>query len=98
MKKLFLNIFYFFWNFRKRLKFKGFEKKLQGALVNKHKEQIKLIKEIKKEIDILWPKGRSKFIPLSYPQRVELRAKIYSKFGSQMQSLKIHINQNLEFI
>jgi hypothetical protein len=97
MKKFFLSIFYFFWNFRKRLKFKGFESKLSGALVDKYKEQIVLIKEIKKEIDLLWPHGHSKYIPLSFPQRVELRAKIYSKFGERMNTLNVKVNANLEF-
>ncbi len=97
MKRFFLNIFYFFFNFRKRITFKGFEKKLQGALVNKHEDQIILIKAIKEEIDKLWPNGRSKYIPLSYQQRYELRAKIYSKFGSQMRLLNVKLNSNLQF-
>jgi hypothetical protein len=97
MKQLFLRIYYYFANFRKAQTFKGFEKKLQGALVNKAQNQIELIKEIKAEIDLLWPKSRSKYIPLSIPQRNEIRAKVYTKFGKQMSSLKIHINSNLQF-
>ena len=96
-KQFLLSIFYFFWNFRKRITFKGFEKKLGGALVNKYKDQIVLIKEIKKEIDLLWPHGHSKYIPLSFPQRIELRAKIHSKFGDRMHKLNVKLNANLEF-
>lgn len=97
MKKLFLTIFYFFCNFRKHLKFKRIEGKLKTALVDKYKDQVVLIKEIKKEIDLLWPKGRSKYIPLSIPEKIELRAKIYSKYGDRMSILNVHINQNLQF-
>lgn len=97
MKRFFLSIYYFFRNFFKRLKFKKFEQKLGGALIDKHKNQVVLIKEIKAEIDKLWPHGRSKFIPLSYLQRCELRAKVYSKFGERMHRLNIKLNYNLEF-
>lgn len=97
MKNFFLNIFYFFYNFKKRSKFKKFEKKLEGALADKAQNQIKLIKLIKKEIDILWPKGRSKFIPLSIPQRNEIRSKVYAKYGETMNKLKVHLDNNLQF-
>ena len=97
MKKFFQSIYYYFANFFKRIKFKKIEKQLGKALVDKSKEQILLLKKIKKEIDLLWPHGRSKFIPLSFPERMELRAKVYSKFGDEMQSLNIKLNHNLEF-
>jgi hypothetical protein len=96
MKRFFLTIFYFFVNFRKRITFKGFETKLKGALQNKFEEQYKLIKEIKAEIDKLYPKSRSKFIPLSFPQRMEIKAKVYARYGNEMQRLHIKLNNHLQ--
>ena len=98
MKQFFLNIYYFFANFFKRLKFKKYEKLLEDAIIDKEANQIILMRQIKKEILKLWPKGRSKYIPLSYPQRMEIKAKIYSQFGKQMQKLHIKINDNLHFV
>lgn len=98
MKKILLNIFYFFTQFFKRNKFKRFEKSLEDAIIDKEAHQIILMRQIKKEILKLWPQGRSKYIPLSYPQRMEIKAKIYSQFGKQMQKLHIKINDNLHFV
>lgn len=97
MKRFFLSIYYFFRNFFKRITFRKFERKLQGALVDKHRYQIVLMKEIKTEINNLYPKSRSKFIPLSLPQRIEIRAKIYSKFAEKMRILNVNIDVNLKF-
>jgi hypothetical protein len=98
MRKLFLSIFYFFWNFRKSVKYKGFETKLESALINKQAHQVHLMRTIKKEIDNLWPKTHSKFIPLSLPQRREIKAKIEDQFRSQMLLYKVKINDNLQFV
>jgi hypothetical protein len=98
MKQFFLKIYYFFANFRKRLVFSKFEKKLQEAVVDKRVDQANLMLTIKKEIDKLWPKGRSKYIPLSLPQRLEIKARIEDQFGEQMKSLHIKVNSKLEFV
>lgn len=78
--------------------FKDFEKKLGEAVIDKQAHQVILMQEISKEIQILWPKGRSKFIPLSFPQRIDMRAKIHSKFGEKMEKLHVKMNNNLQFI
>ena len=96
MKRFFLSIYYFFINLRKAIKFKGFETKLKDALQSKFKEQYELIKNIKTEIDKLYPKSRSKYIPLSFPERMEIKAKIYSKFGDEMHRLNIKLNNELQ--
>lgn len=98
MKKIFLKIYYFFTQFFKRKTFKSFEKSLQEAVITKEAKQILLMREIKKEIHKLWPQGRSMFIPLSYPQRMEIKARIYNQFGKQMIKLHVKLNDNLHFV
>jgi len=98
MIRIFLNIYYFFANFRSRLRFKGFEKKLGAAVADKRMDQAQLLLKIKNEIDKLWPKGRSKFIPLSLPERMEIKARIEDQFGDQMKPLHIKINNQLQFV
>ncbi len=98
MKEIFLQLYYFIAQVFKRNKFKSFEKSLEDAIINKEAHQIFLMRQIKKEILKLWPRGRSKYIPLSYPQRMEIKAKIQCQFGTQMQKLHIKINDNLHFV
>jgi hypothetical protein len=101
MKKAIQSIklfFYKLWNIRKVLKFRGFEKKLEEAVVDKQANQVTLMREITKKIKSCYPKGRSKYIPLSLKQRNEIRAAIYNQFGQQMSKLNIDINSKLEFV
>ena len=101
MKKAIQSIklfFYKLWNIRKVLKFRSFEKKLEKALIDKQADQITLMREISKKMKSFYPKGRSKFIPLSLKQRNEIRAAIYNQFGQQMSKLNIAINSKLEFV
>jgi hypothetical protein len=98
MKKVFLKIYYYFTQFFKRKTFKNFEASLKDAVIDKEAKQILLMRKIKNEIELLWPNGRSKYIPLSYPQRIEIKTKVYSKFGCQMKMLHIKLNNNLHFV
>ncbi len=98
MKQFFLKIYYFFAHFRKRMKFAKIEKTLGVAVKEKQIDQVKLMQKIKKEIDKLWPKGRSRYIPLSLPQRIEIRARIEDQFGTEMKALHVKINNELQFV
>lgn len=90
--------FYKLWNIRKVLKFRGFEKKLEEAVKDKQANQVTLMREISKKMKSYFPKGRSKYIPLSIKQRNEIRAAIYHEFGQKMSKLNIAINDKLEFV
>lgn len=101
MKKLLQCIqlfFYKLWNIRKVLKFRGFEKKLEEAVKDKQANQVTLMREISAKMKSFYPKGRSRFIPLSIKQRNEIRAAIYNQFGQQMSKLNIKINDKLQFV
>lgn len=95
---LLIRLFYYIWNIRKFRKFKNIENKLEGAVQNKQAEQVILMREISKEMKKHFPKGRSKYIPLSLKERREIHAAILLQFGEKMQKINIVLNLKLEFV
>lgn len=92
------SFFYYIANFRKIYKFKGFEKKLEGAVIDKQAHQVILMREISKEMKKHFPKGFSKYIPLSLKARREIKVAIHLQFGERMEKLHVTINDKLEFV
>lgn len=78
--------------------FKSFDEKLEESIVDKGALQVILMREISKVMKSFYPKGRSKYIPLSLKERREIKAAIQCQFGYRMQKLHIAINDKLEFV
>ena len=98
IKNFFLSLFYYILNFKKIRFFKDVNKKLAEAVKEKNVKQAELMLEINSVMKSFYPKGRSKFIPLSLKERREIRAAVELQFGKQMQRLNIKINDKLHFV
>jgi hypothetical protein len=101
MKKLFLNIYQFFYtlfHIRTYIKWKTYEINLKRGIINKEKEKISVIRQASKLIPEKIKKGKSKYIPFSPMTKAEIKAIILFEFGKKMKILGIKINDDLEFI
>jgi hypothetical protein len=98
IKNFFLSLFYYIFNFKKIRFFKDVNKKLAEAVKEKNVKQAELMLEINSVMKSFYPKGRSKFIPMSLKERREIRAAVELQFGKQMQRLNIKINDKLHFV
>lgn len=98
IKNFFLSLFYYIFNFKKIRFFKDVNKKLAEAVKEKNVKQAELMLEINSVMKSFYPKGRSKFIPLSLKERREIRVAVELQFGKQMQRLNIKVNDKLHFV
>lgn len=94
MKKLILKFWY---QLFPKQKINHINKKLETALIDKTKERINLLVEIKNYIvkDLKIDK-KSKFIPLHV--RRQACTQVLTKFGKRMKEHKIRININLQLV
>ena len=92
------SFFYYLFNFKKIRLFNQINVKLLEAVKEKNISQAHLILDINEKIKSFYPKGRSKFIPLSLKERREIRAAVELQFGKQMQKLNVKINDKLQFV
>lgn len=86
------------WNFRKIQKFKKINEVLEVAVHEQQMDAISLMKTISKEMRKFFPKGKSKYIPLSIKKRTEIYYYIESRYGREMKKYNVDLNLKLEFI
>lgn len=98
IKLQFWTIYYAILNWRKSLKFKKFEKRLEKAIYTKETNQVDLMIAIKKRIRSYYPKGWSKFIPLSIKQQREIHAAILLEYGDAMKKYDVKLTKTLKFL
>lgn len=98
LKFAFWSIWYSIINYRKARKFKKIEKSLDKAIYTKETNQIELMITIKKRIRSYYPKGWSKFIPLSIKQQREIHAAIVLEFGDAMKKHDVKLTKTLKFL
>ena len=71
---------------------------LGEAVKDKKQSQIDLMIEITKFIDGFYPKGRSKFIPLTWLQKREIYSHIVVKYSDRMKDLNVKMSNDLKFL
>jgi hypothetical protein len=101
MKKKLIHWFKMIFFFSYRRSNRDIEKvnKILGeAVKDKTKSQIELMQEIAKFIDGFYPKGRSKFIPLTWLQKREIYSHIVVKYSDRMKDLNVKMSKELKFI
>jgi hypothetical protein len=91
-------LFYNLWHFKTWLKAKKYEKLLAKGILDREKEKIKLLLEARVLIPKKTKKGKSKFIPMSYINKIKIKAMILHEFGYKMKALGVQITDDLKFI
>jgi hypothetical protein len=102
MKSLFLKIALFLnylLNFRTINKFKTINKKLYKTIEDREVDRIilkgNIIKMVRKYLNV---GAKSDFIPIDNRNTTEIREIVLAKFGIEMQTLGIRINNKLELV
>lgn len=102
MKKILFNVKFFFhyiFNFRKNVKFRGFQKALKQAIVNDRVDKIIamdiIVKDIKK---LLLLHTGSAFIPDDIKNREEVRMMVQVRHGEKMKALNIILTDDLKLV
>lgn len=82
-----------YWNIRKT------SNKLVKAIENKQKKRVKLAKKIRTEVRQYLGIGKddkSEYIPPDYKTRIRTRAAVYEKFGDEMRTLDVKLDNKLK--
>jgi hypothetical protein len=93
---LFLN---YLWNFRTINQFKTINKKLYKTIEDREVDRIilkgNIIKMVRKYLNV---GAKSDFIPIDNRNNTEIREIVLAKFGMEMKTLGIRINDKLELV
>lgn len=102
MKKILFNIKFFciyIFNFRKNVKFRGYQKSLKQAIINDRVDKIiakdMIVKDIKK---LLLLHTGSVFIPDDVKNREEVKLMVQVRHGEKMKALNIIITDDLKLV
>lgn len=102
MKKLFSKFAYFLnylFNFRKNVRFRGFQRSLKKAIINDRVDKIIakdiIVKDIKKLLQL---HTGSAYIPDEIKNREEIKMMVHARHGEKMKALNIRITDDLKLV
>lgn len=98
MKKI-KAFFHYIFNFRKNVKFRGFQKSLKQAIINDRVDKIiakdMIVKDIKKLLQL---HTGSAFIPDDIKNREEVKMMVNVRHGEKMKALNIILTDDLKLV